>query len=57
VTAKDSTSAVKSVWMAATRSLTGPGLECTLEGDLHLYGFLGLGAGDVRPGGAGIGPA
>jgi uncharacterized OsmC-like protein len=35
---------------AAARGIALDGLECTLEGDLHLYGFLGLGAGDIRPG-------
>src|ERR1700759_4194972 len=34
---------------AAARGIALDGLECTLEGDLDLYGFLGLDS-NVRPG-------
>ena len=35
---------------AAARGIALDVLECTIQGDLDLYGFLGLGGGDVRPG-------
>jgi uncharacterized OsmC-like protein len=37
------------VYHAAARGIVLEGLECTLEGDLDVQGFLGL-ADDVRPG-------
>jgi uncharacterized OsmC-like protein len=37
------------VYHAAARGIVLDGLECTIEGDLDLQGFLGLG-NDVRPG-------
>jgi uncharacterized OsmC-like protein len=37
------------VYHAAARGLVLRGLECTVEGDLDVQGFLGLGS-DVRPG-------
>ncbi len=41
------------VYHAAARGIVIDGLECTLEGDLDLRGFLGL-DDDVRPGYEGI---
>jgi len=37
------------VYHAAARGIALDGLECTIEGDLDLHGFLGLDS-DVRPG-------
>ena len=41
------------VYHAAARGLALEGLECAVEGDIDLHGFLGL-ADDVRPGYQGI---